>query len=281
MSINDEFPVVPHDNDRPKDQPSSSTADNPSAETSSAGADSPRYGSSAVGRYGAFRDPSDPNTDVPLPTDPGYQAQHGYPQGGYGGTDYQRPYPDYSQNQYGGAYGGGAYPTGPYGFTGYGYSYGDGSPYPIGPIGQTRNPVTTAVLAIVTFGIYPIYWWYKNFEDLNNYRSGRGLSATVAVLLAIFFSLPLPFILCSQVEEAQRESGLKPNVSILTGFWYLAGTLAFSFAYAVGILANNEFALTTSMIFAIFASIACQFYFWYRAQIAVNHLWSVGEQTYY
>lgn len=270
MSINDDFPR------------SSDSSSAPSAPSPASAPERPRYG--------ALRDPADPNTNVPLPGEPGYDSpgdqsyggnpynsHQGQPYGGYGSyggygeQSYGQPYPDYGATPYGSSYGGGAYPTGAYPY----YGPGDGSGFPIGPVGRSRNPITTAVLALVTLGIYPIYWWYVTFRDLYEYRSGRGLTPAIALLLAIFFSIPLPFILCSQVEEAQRESGLAPNISITTAFWYLVASVGVGGASLfINIDSSSPMVLLWLGLSAI-AALACQFYFWYRAQTAINYLWSV------
>lgn len=40
------------------------------------------------------------------------------------------------------------------------------APAPGGAVGTVRNPVTTWLLVIITFGIYGLYWWYKINEEV-------------------------------------------------------------------------------------------------------------------
>ena len=43
-----------------------------------------------------------------------------------------------------------------------------------GAIGELRKPLTVVLLTIVTCGIYLLWWYYRNFEDMKQY-SGEGI----------------------------------------------------------------------------------------------------------
>jgi hypothetical protein len=49
-------------------------------------------------------------------------------------------------------------------------------------IGKKRNPVAVWLLAIVTFGIYGLYWWYKVNEELANFDDSIEVNPLLATL---------------------------------------------------------------------------------------------------
>src|SRR5260370_1783675 len=60
-------------------------------------------------------------------------------------------------------------------------------------IGTPRNPTTVAILAIVTCGIYGLYWAYLTFEELKQYNgegAGGALGAIMTWIIVGWFGLP-------------------------------------------------------------------------------------------
>jgi hypothetical protein len=105
-------------------------------------------------------------------------------------------------------------------------AYGSSPAVPAGggPLGRTRGTGKCILLAIVTFGIYPIVWYYKVHDELKQHR-GSGLGGGLALVLAIFVGIAMPYVTASEVGDAYAERGLPKPVSGLTGLWYFPGSL--------------------------------------------------------
>lgn len=89
---------------------------------------------------------------------------------------------------------------------------------PAGPIGEVRDPLSVAVLSIVTCGIYGIYWHYESFDEMKDY-SGRGIGGGVGLLLSLFCGIVAAFMLPSEVGALYARDGEEPPVTALTAFW--------------------------------------------------------------
>jgi apolipoprotein N-acyltransferase len=87
------------------------------------------------------------------------------------------------------------------------------------PLGQPRGVGFAIVMAIVTFGLYSIYWIYKSFAEVKRYR-GRGAGGIAGVLLVLV--LVGTFLLPSYVGRMYREDGWEdPPISGWSGLWNL------------------------------------------------------------
>lgn len=84
--------------------------------------------------------------------------------------------------------------------------------------GKIRVPLTVVLLTIVTLGIYGLFWYYYMYSDMKDYR-GKGLGGVLGVLLGFFCSIINVFVLPSEVEGLQRDSGRETTISALAGFW--------------------------------------------------------------
>ncbi len=73
-----------------------------------------------------------------------------------------------------------------------------GAPEQLGPVGQIRGTGFAILLTIVTFGIYSWYWWYKTHEEMKAH-SGQGIGGPLALVLAIFVGIVMPYITSSEV----------------------------------------------------------------------------------
>jgi membrane-associated protein len=91
---------------------------------------------------------------------------------------------------------------------------------PQGKVGTVRDPVTIAVLSLVTCGIYGIYWYYLSFDDTKEY-SGRGIGGGIGLLLALFCGIVAAFMLPAEVGSMYEREGEEQPVSALTAFWLL------------------------------------------------------------
>lgn len=103
----------------------------------------------------------------------------------------------------------------------YAPSYG-GQPVPAGygPIGKVRSTGVCILLYIVTFGIYGLYWYFVQHEDMKR-ATGRGLGGVLALILALFVGFVMPFFTASEVGQMQEQAGRPKTVQGLTGLWIL------------------------------------------------------------
>jgi hypothetical protein len=90
------------------------------------------------------------------------------------------------------------------------------------PLGKTRSTGICILLAIVTFGIYPLYWYFSVHEEMKKH-SGHGLGGVVALLLAIFVGIAMPYLSSSEVGQLYARRGMRPPVTGMTGLWYFPG----------------------------------------------------------
>ena len=95
-----------------------------------------------------------------------------------------------------------------------------------GSIGEIRAPLTVSLLTLVTCGIYGIYWYYKNFDEMKNY-SGEGVGGVVGLLLALFCGIIAVFLLPAEVGNLYAKEGKDKPVSAMTAFWNLIPLLGF------------------------------------------------------
>jgi hypothetical protein len=89
-----------------------------------------------------------------------------------------------------------------------------------GAIGQLRKPLTVVLLTIVTCGIYGLWWYYRNFEDMKEF-SGEGIGGGIGLLLAIFCGIIAIFILPAEVGNLYEREGKEKPISAMTAFWNL------------------------------------------------------------
>jgi hypothetical protein len=88
------------------------------------------------------------------------------------------------------------------------------------PVGTVRSTGTCFLLMIVTLGFYSLYWYYKTHEEMRRH-STNGLGGGIALLLAIFVGIVMPFLNSNEVGQLYSRRGQKPPVTALTGLWVL------------------------------------------------------------
>ena len=86
------------------------------------------------------------------------------------------------------------------------------------PIGKVREPLTVVLLTIVTLGIYGLFWDYRQYQDMKDYR-GAGIGGILGLLLAFFCSIINIFLMPSEVAQLQDDAGQPRTISALAGFW--------------------------------------------------------------
>src|SRR3978361_1720017 len=78
---------------------------------------------------------------------------------------------------------------------------------PIGaPLGKVRDTGTCVLLTIVTPGFYALYWYYATHDEMKRH-SGSGLGGGLALVLAIFLSIVMPFVSSSEVGDLYERRG--------------------------------------------------------------------------
>lgn len=90
-----------------------------------------------------------------------------------------------------------------------------------GQAGETRSIGKCILLAIVTLGIYAIYWTYKTQEEIKRY-SGNGIGGVLGLVIYILISPVTYFIVPSEVRYMYEDldGGTSP-VRGTTGLWIL------------------------------------------------------------
>jgi hypothetical protein len=91
-----------------------------------------------------------------------------------------------------------------------------------GEVGKIRGTGICILLAVVTLGIYTLVWFYKTHDEMKRH-SGQGLGGLIALLLAFFFGIVMPYITSNEVGNLYARRGQRQPVSALTGLWYFPG----------------------------------------------------------
>ena len=87
-----------------------------------------------------------------------------------------------------------------------------------GPLGKPRGVAFVAIIGLLTFGIYLIYWAYKTGEEVKRY-SGEGLGGVLWLVIWLVVSIVMIFVAPSEVGRLYSREGQTPPVSGKTGFW--------------------------------------------------------------
>lgn len=89
-----------------------------------------------------------------------------------------------------------------------------------GPLGRPRSIGVSILLAIVTLGIYTLYWTYKTQQEIKEH-SGIGVGGALGLLIFVLVSPVTYFLVASDVESMHRARGWNPPLTTLTGLWFL------------------------------------------------------------
>lgn len=92
----------------------------------------------------------------------------------------------------------------------------------IGPIGKVRGTGGCMALYVVTLGFYGLYWFYITHKEMKEH-SNAGLGGGLALLLAIFVTVVMPYLTSSEVGGLNARAGRQPRVSGWTGLWNFPG----------------------------------------------------------
>ena len=83
---------------------------------------------------------------------------------------------------------------------------------PIGTIGTIRSTGTCILLTIVTLGFYTWYWYYKTHDEMKQH-SGTGIGGAIALILAIFVGIVMPFLTAQRGRVASTSAAARPGRS--------------------------------------------------------------------
>ncbi|TKJ28395.1 hypothetical protein A6V29_02915 [Blastococcus sp. CCUG 61487] len=78
------------------------------------------------------------------------------------------------------------------------------------------------LLAIVTLGIYTLYYYYATHEEMKRH-SGEGIGGVLALVIAFFVGIVSPFLLSHEVGGLFERRGQEKRVSAVTALWYFPG----------------------------------------------------------
>ena len=107
----------------------------------------------------------------------------------------------------------------PPGYAPQGYSQPRGVP-PQSLSGPFYNAGVSILLAIVTLGIWRVFWTYRTNEDLKRYN-GDGLGGAVGAVLAFFIVPVVMFTIPNEIEKMYHRDGRQSPVSTIWGLWFL------------------------------------------------------------
>jgi len=102
------------------------------------------------------------------------------------------------------------YPTG----------YGAGTGANTGPLGKREKIGVQILLAVVTLGLYGIYWVYKSHEEVKQH-SGEGVGGVVGVVIFLVVGLVTLFLLPLEIKKMYERDGQQSPVGAATAFWIL------------------------------------------------------------
>jgi Domain of unknown function (DUF4234) len=89
-----------------------------------------------------------------------------------------------------------------------------------GPLGQPRGIGFAILMAIITLGIYTIYWVFKTQDEVKNH-SGQGVGGVLGLVIYIVVSVVTWFLVPSEVGKMYQQDGRTAPFSGWTGLWLL------------------------------------------------------------
>jgi hypothetical protein len=99
--------------------------------------------------------------------------------------------------------------------------------------GEVRNPTTVWILALVTCGLYGLFFYYTMGNELKNYLGKEDLNPTMDLVIALvcgIYALYLPIKYGKIIQEAQMRAGI-PNAED-QGIKFLLFMFLCSYGYA-------------------------------------------------
>ncbi len=75
-----------------------------------------------------------------------------------------------------------------------------------GPLGQPRGIGFAILMAIITIGIYTLYWVFKTQEEVKNH-SGQGVGGVLGLVIYIVVGIVTWFLVPSEVGKMYQQDG--------------------------------------------------------------------------
>jgi hypothetical protein len=89
-----------------------------------------------------------------------------------------------------------------------------------GRVGETRSIGLSILWAILTLGIYALYWVFKTHEETKQY-SGEGVGGWLGLVIYLVIGPVTWFLIPSEVGKLYSRDGQQPPVTGITGLWLL------------------------------------------------------------
>jgi Domain of unknown function (DUF4234) len=89
-----------------------------------------------------------------------------------------------------------------------------------GRVGETRSIGLSILWAILTLGIYALYWVFKSHEEMKQY-SGEGVGGWLGLVIYLVIAPVTWFLIPSEVGKLYVRDGQQPPVTGITGLWLL------------------------------------------------------------
>jgi hypothetical protein len=89
-----------------------------------------------------------------------------------------------------------------------------------GPLGQQRGIGFAILMAIITLGIYTIYWVFKTQDEVKEH-SGQGVGGVLGLVIYIVVGMVTWFLVPSEVGKMYKLDGREAPFSGWTGLWLL------------------------------------------------------------
>ncbi|MBZ5734456.1 DUF4234 domain-containing protein [Nocardioides sp. TRM66260-LWL] len=107
-----------------------------------------------------------------------------------------------------------------------------------GQPGKIRSTGICILLTVVTLGIYPIVWYYQVHDEMKRH-TGQGVGGGIALILAFFVGIVMPYLTSSEVGGLYERAGREKRVSGATGLWYFPGIFLFFIGPIVWFVKTN------------------------------------------
>lgn len=95
--------------------------------------------------------------------------------------------------------------------------YGSGAS---GPLGKREKIGMQILLAVVTFGLYGVYWAYKSHEEVKQH-TGEGVGGVLGAVIYVVAGVVTLFLLPIEIQKMYQRDGRQSPVSATTAFWIL------------------------------------------------------------
>ena len=89
-----------------------------------------------------------------------------------------------------------------------------------GPLGQPRGIGFAILLAIVTLGIYTLYWVFKTQDEVKEH-SGIGVGGVIGLVIYIVLSPVTWFLIPSEIGKMFKADGRTAPFTGWMGLWFL------------------------------------------------------------